>query len=128
MSPLAERFSRLLQYILELGADEGGFQGRPCQRVCRRASTGIENADMVSRIADVRDAPAAIRFISFEPLIGAVRDVDLRDIHWAIVGGQSGEGRGVLPQGICFGKRRLFDGTEEGARRGKRGGWRGAGW
>jgi protein gp37 len=34
--------------------------------------------------------PAAIRFISFEPLIGAIPNLDLRGIDWAIVGGESG--------------------------------------
>ena len=34
--------------------------------------------------------PAAIRFISFEPLIGSVGDINLSDIDWAIVGGESG--------------------------------------
>ena len=45
---------------------------------------------MVSRIDNLRNVPAAIRFISFEPLIGAVGPVDLSNIHWAIVGGESG--------------------------------------
>jgi protein gp37 len=53
--------------------------------------TSIEDADVVSRIDHLRRAPAAIRFISFEPLIGSVGTVDLRDIHWAIVGGESGK-------------------------------------
>lgn len=53
--------------------------------------TSIENADVVSRVDYLRRAPAAIRFISFEPLIGSVGAVDLRDIHWAIVGGESGK-------------------------------------
>lgn len=52
--------------------------------------TSIENADVVDRIEHLRQVPAAIRFISFEPLIGAVGTVDLRDIHWVIVGGESG--------------------------------------
>lgn len=50
----------------------------------------IENADVVERIDHLRAVPAAIRFLSFEPLIGPVGDVDLRGIHWAIVGGESG--------------------------------------
>ncbi|MBY3108259.1 DUF5131 family protein [Rhizobium laguerreae] len=50
----------------------------------------VENADVANRIEALRDVPAAIRFISFEPLIGSVGTVDLRDIHWAIVGGESG--------------------------------------
>lgn len=53
--------------------------------------TSIENADVVNRLMHLRKAPAAIRFISFEPLIGAVGAVDLQDIHWAIVGGESGK-------------------------------------
>lgn len=53
--------------------------------------TSIENSDVVSRVDYLRQAPAAIRFISFEPLIGSVGAVDLRDIHWAIVGGESGK-------------------------------------
>jgi len=53
--------------------------------------TSIEDANVVDRIGHLREAPAAIRFISFEPLIGAVGTIDLRDIDWAIVGGESGK-------------------------------------
>lgn len=53
--------------------------------------TSIEDGNVVERIDALRAAPAAIRFISFEPLIGSVGTVDLRDIHWAIVGGESGK-------------------------------------
>lgn len=53
--------------------------------------TSIEDADVVDRIGHLRKTPAAIRFISFEPLIGAVGTVDLQEIHWAIVGGESGK-------------------------------------
>ena len=52
--------------------------------------TSVEGADVVDRINHLRTVPAAIRFLSFEPLIGPVGDVDLSDIHWAIVGGESG--------------------------------------
>jgi len=52
--------------------------------------TSVENADVVERIDHLRRVPAAIRFISFEPLIGPVGDVDLDQIQWAIVGGESG--------------------------------------
>ncbi len=45
---------------------------------------------MLDRIEALRATPAAIRFVSFEPLLGPLGDVDLRDIHWAIVGGESG--------------------------------------
>ncbi len=53
--------------------------------------TSVENADAGERIAHLRTVPAAIRFISFEPLISSVGNVDLSDIHWAIVGGESGK-------------------------------------
>jgi protein gp37 len=53
--------------------------------------TSVENADVVERVAHLRAAPAAIRFISFEPLIDSVGSVDLTGIQWAIVGGESGK-------------------------------------
>ena len=53
--------------------------------------TSVEDAHVTTRIDHLRRAPAAIRFISFEPLIAAVGAVDLTDIHWAIVGGESGK-------------------------------------
>jgi protein gp37 len=46
----------------------------------------------VPRIAELRDAPAAVRFLSIEPLIEDVGQLDLRGIHWVIVGGESGAG------------------------------------
>ena len=52
--------------------------------------TSVENAEVVSRVEHLKLAPAAIRFISFEPLIGSVGAIDLSGIHWAIVGGESG--------------------------------------
>jgi protein gp37 len=54
--------------------------------------TSVENAAVADRIRDLRRAPAKIRFISFEPLIGPVGRVNLSGIHWAIVGGESGRG------------------------------------
>jgi protein gp37 len=53
--------------------------------------TSIENKDVTIRADHLRTIPATIRFISFEPLIGAVGQIDLRGIHWAIVGGESGK-------------------------------------
>ena len=53
--------------------------------------TSIEDENAIGRIEHLREAPAAIRFISFEPLIGPVGTVDLQGIHWAIVGGESGK-------------------------------------
>ena len=53
--------------------------------------TSVERADVARRIEYLRKVPAAIRFISFEPLIGPVGEINLEGIHWAIVGGESGQ-------------------------------------
>lgn len=52
--------------------------------------TSVEDSAVLDRIDELRSIPGFIRFISFEPLIGAVGSVDLTDIDWAIVGGESG--------------------------------------
>ena len=52
--------------------------------------TSVEDERVIDRIDQLREVPASVRFISFEPLIGDVGQVDLTDIHWAIVGGESG--------------------------------------
>jgi protein gp37 len=52
--------------------------------------TSVEDARVLDRIDHLRDVPAAIRFVSFEPLIGSVAGCNLSGIHWAIVGGESG--------------------------------------
>lgn len=53
--------------------------------------TSIEDNAVADRVDHLRRVPAAIRFISFEPLIGPVGPIDLTNIHWAIVGGESGK-------------------------------------
>ncbi|KXV20041.1 phage Gp37/Gp68 family protein [Gluconobacter japonicus] len=53
--------------------------------------TSIEDASVVNRVDHLRATPTAIRFISFEPLVGSVGKINLQDIHWAIVGGESGK-------------------------------------
>ena len=52
--------------------------------------TSVENEDHVGRIELLRRTPAAIRFVSFEPLLAPISNPDLTGIHWAIVGGESG--------------------------------------
>ena len=44
------------------------------------------------RIDMLRDAPAQVRFLSIEPLLEDLGEIDLRDIQWVIVGGESGPG------------------------------------
>jgi protein gp37 len=52
--------------------------------------TSVETAEYLYRIDDLRRVNAVVRFISFEPLLGAVGAADMSGIQWAIVGGESG--------------------------------------
>lgn len=52
--------------------------------------TSIESDTYAWRADRLRDTPAAVRFLSLEPLLGDLPSLDLRGIHWAIVGGESG--------------------------------------
>lgn len=50
----------------------------------------VENERSKARIDHLREAPAGVRFLSVEPLIGSVGPVSLDGIHWVIAGGESG--------------------------------------
>ena len=52
--------------------------------------TSVENSTYLHRIDILRGVRAAVRFVSFEPLLGPVTPVNLRGVHWAIVGGELG--------------------------------------
>lgn len=52
--------------------------------------TSVENSDVADRVEHLSLIAGATLFVSFEPLIGRIDDIDLRKIHWAIVGGESG--------------------------------------
>lgn len=52
--------------------------------------TSIEHDDYVRRADELRRTPAAIRFLSLEPLLGPLPSLDLTGIDWVIVGGESG--------------------------------------
>jgi protein gp37 len=54
--------------------------------------TSIENDRYVGRADALRETPAAVRFISAEPLLGPLPSLDLTGIDWLIVGGESGKG------------------------------------
>jgi protein gp37 len=60
--------------------------------------TSVEDDAVLHRIDDLRSTPAAIRFISFEPLIGSVAEANLETIDWAIVGGESGPRARPMPE------------------------------
>lgn len=50
----------------------------------------VEDAGATSRIDDLRQVPAAVRFLSCEPLLGSLGGIDLDGIDWVIAGGESG--------------------------------------
>jgi len=52
----------------------------------------VERQDYMSRIDHLRGTGARVRFLSLEPLLGPLPELDLSGIHWAIVGGESGPG------------------------------------
>lgn len=61
----------------------------------------VESAAYLSRLEQLRTVPAGVRFVSFEPLLGYLGELDLRGIHWVIVGGESGPGaRAMEPKWV----------------------------
>jgi len=50
----------------------------------------VESPRYLFRIDHLRTVPAAVRFVSAEPLLGALGEIDLSRIHWVIAGGESG--------------------------------------
>lgn len=50
----------------------------------------VENEEYLNRIDRLREVPAAVRFLSLEPLLGPLPSMNLAGIHWVIVGGESG--------------------------------------
>jgi len=50
----------------------------------------VENNRHRQRIEDLRNTSAKIKFVSFEPLLGPITNINLTNIDWVIVGGESG--------------------------------------
>jgi len=50
----------------------------------------VEDEAYSFRINDLRECGAKVKYISFEPLLGSVGSLDLAEIDWVIVGGESG--------------------------------------
>jgi protein gp37 len=102
----SERVAHLLSSKLRFAAD------------CPHIWWGVSVEDRkygLPRIAHLQSAPAAVRFLSIEPLLEDLGHFDLSGIHWAIVGGESGHGaRAMHPEWvenihrICQGQQVLF--------------------
>lgn len=52
----------------------------------------VENQDYTYRIDHLRYTNAKVKFLSIEPLVGPIENLDLTNINWVIVGGESGPG------------------------------------
>ena len=77
---LTKRADRLPQY----------FQNRGCPQNLWLGVSVEDRQYGVPRIDYLRQVDAHIRFLSVEPLLEDIGDIDLRGIHWVIVGGESG--------------------------------------
>jgi protein gp37 len=78
---LTKRSKRLRELAQEIDWPENVWIG-----------VSVENEAVQFRIDDLRDVPAAIRFLSLEPLLGPLGHLNLSNIDWVIVGGESGPG------------------------------------
>lgn len=79
----AERLQKLLNTRLNFAAKENHIWW----------GVSVEDKEYgVPRIAQLRKANAAIRFLSIEPLLEGLGKIELNGIHWVIVGGESGPG------------------------------------
>jgi len=59
----------------------------------------VENANYLERIDHLRATGAHVKFLSLEPLLGPLPQMDLHGIDWAIVGGESGPGARPVDRG-----------------------------
>ncbi|HLO84570.1 MAG TPA: phage Gp37/Gp68 family protein [Nostocaceae cyanobacterium] len=76
---LTKRHERLLELAPQLEWHPNIWMG-----------VSVERQDYAHRIDYLRQVPAKIKFLSCEPLLGALSNLDLTDIHWVITGGESG--------------------------------------
>ncbi len=64
-----------------------GRIGAPAHIWC---GVSVEDRAATTRVRHLQQAPVPVRFLSIEPLLGPVGDIDLNGISWVIVGGESG--------------------------------------
>lgn len=91
---LTKRPARMAKIVTRLLSADGG---QPLANVW--LGTSVESVGYLSRIDALRRTPAAIRFLSLEPLLGSLPGLCLTDIDWVIVGGESGPGHRPIEPG-----------------------------
>lgn len=77
---LTKRSKRLLEFSSQLNWTENIWMG-----------VSVEDKKVESRIDDLRQTNAKVKFLSLEPLLGPLPDLNLLNINWVIVGGESGK-------------------------------------
>ena len=77
---LTKRSERLLEFSSELQWTPNIWMG-----------VSVENEEYSYRIRDLSQTPAKTKFLSVEPLIGPITSLNLVEINWVIVGGESGQ-------------------------------------
>jgi protein gp37 len=96
---LTKRGERLEEVSSQLAWPENVWMG-----------VSVENRDYLYRIDHLRRTGAAIKFLSLEPLLGPLEEIDLTDIDWVIAGGESGpHARPVQPSWIRSIRDQCFD-------------------
>jgi protein gp37 len=96
----SERLRDLLRTKLRFAAEEPNIWW----------GVSVENrAQGLPRVDHLRSAPAAVRFLSVEPLLESLGRIDLSGIHWVIVGGESGHGARPLQESWVLEIRDLCD-------------------
>jgi protein gp37 len=86
---LTKRPERMAEMLPRVYRDLEVLGGEPLPHVW--LGTSIENHRFVHRADSLRQTPSSLRFVSAEPLLGPVADqLDLTEIDWLIVGGESG--------------------------------------
>lgn len=109
---LTKRAERMNQYMTEDRFGRWGFIDGCARRIYQQRTgreftsgkallgplpnvvlgVSVGRREFVSRIDHLRETPAAVRMVSFEPLLEDVGEIDFTGIHWAIVGAESGRG------------------------------------
>jgi protein gp37 len=115
---LTKRAERLAELVPALHWTPNIWQG-----------VSVESEEYLWRLDYLRQTPAAVRFISIEPLLSRIPSLKLDGIHWVIVGGESGPGhRPPVPdwvreiRDLCVGARVAFFFKQWGGRTSKSGG------
>ena len=78
---LTKRADRVLELNDELDWPDNVWMG-----------TSVETQKYTFRIDELRQTDAAVKFLSLEPLLGPLKNLNLSGINWVIVGGESGPG------------------------------------